>query len=365
MPARKLTALACAAIAALALSACGGGSAQATIGGTVSGLATGSNLTLTEGPTTTTLMVGSNGAFDMPGTVSADSTYAVTVQTQPPGQTCSVSNGSGTTDDEGDSIDNVMVSCVNNISVGGTVSGLSVASSVTLSDGISSLTVAGPGSFSFPDSFSAGQAYMVSVTAQPAGQTCGATINGAGTIDAAGDSVSNVIVSCVAMGTVNGTVSGLVTGGSLTVSDGQSNLVLSQNGLFGFVDMFAPGAAYGVSVTQAPAGQSCAVSAGQGNLDSAGDAVLGVQVACYGLGTLNGTVTGLAAGATVTLSDGVSSLSLGSNGGFAFMDSFPASAAYGVSVTTQPTGQTCTVTGGSGSIDSNDSAVTGIAVTCV
>ena len=82
--------------AALALSACGGGgdgssTGSNTLGGTVSGLST-DGLVLANGSDTLAVAAGAT-AFTFDETIG--SRYDVTVQTQPSGQTCQVSHGSG------------------------------------------------------------------------------------------------------------------------------------------------------------------------------------------------------------------------------------------------------------------------------
>jgi 6-phosphogluconolactonase len=89
----------------LILAGCGGssnhpGSAPSapppvTIGGTISGLATGAQLTV-ENNGADALTVNANGAFTFNTPVSFNSSYAVTVTTQPAKQTCTVTNGTGT-----------------------------------------------------------------------------------------------------------------------------------------------------------------------------------------------------------------------------------------------------------------------------
>ncbi|KQW01214.1 hypothetical protein [Rhizobacter sp. Root1221] len=68
--------------------------ATSSVSGTVLGLAAGVNLTLTTG--TADLVVAANGAWAFPGTLASGTAYSVTVKAQPPGQTCTVANGSGT-----------------------------------------------------------------------------------------------------------------------------------------------------------------------------------------------------------------------------------------------------------------------------
>lgn len=66
-----------------------------SVGVTVSGLASGTSVTLalSNGQT---LAVAANGLFAFPGTLTTGTSYSVSVATQPAGKTCVVSNGSGT-----------------------------------------------------------------------------------------------------------------------------------------------------------------------------------------------------------------------------------------------------------------------------
>ncbi|MEO6689096.1 MAG: hypothetical protein ABIN56_08265, partial [Dokdonella sp.] len=95
-----------------------------TVGGNVGGL-TGSGLVLSLNSGAQTLPVAASGAFTFPTGLANAAPYAVTVGTQPTGQTCSVTNGSGTI--AGANVTNVSVTCAAapTFTVGGTVSGLS------------------------------------------------------------------------------------------------------------------------------------------------------------------------------------------------------------------------------------------------
>jgi len=66
----------------------------ATVGGTLAGLLPGTAVTLSNGSVLLPLAV--NGTFAFPGLMVAGMPYAVTVATQPLGQTCTVTNGVGT-----------------------------------------------------------------------------------------------------------------------------------------------------------------------------------------------------------------------------------------------------------------------------
>jgi subtilisin-like proprotein convertase family protein len=85
-----------------------------TVGGNVSQL-TGAGLVLAlnaGGPGAQTLPVSANGLFTFPTGLANSAAYAVTVGTQPAGQTCAVSNGSGTV--SGANVSSIAVACTNN-----------------------------------------------------------------------------------------------------------------------------------------------------------------------------------------------------------------------------------------------------------
>lgn len=168
-----------------------------TIGGTVSGL-TGSGLVLSLNSGAQTVAVSGNGSFAFPAAVASGTNYVVTVQTQPtaPPQTCTVTNGTGTT--SGGSVTSVTVTCVNNtFTVGGTVSGLAgVGLVLSLNNGAQLATVTGNGSFAFPNPIPTGSTYAVGVSSQPLGGTC-AVSNGSGVVGTA--NVLNIVVSCAVL----------------------------------------------------------------------------------------------------------------------------------------------------------------------
>ncbi|CAN5699780.1 hypothetical protein BH09PSE5_BH09PSE5_44240 [soil metagenome] len=182
-----------AALSCLVLVACGG---AGSIGGTISGLAQGAKVTLQNNGTDNLELTGTAATsfpFSFASDILAGSTYSATVLVQPAGQTCTVANGSGTINAIGESVTNIAVTCATTSSVTGTVSGLIAGTAVTLtSNGVALL--AGNGSFAFPGLLPTGSAYSVTVTTQPARQTCTVT-NGTGTVVA--NQAAVVTVSCV------------------------------------------------------------------------------------------------------------------------------------------------------------------------
>lgn len=176
---------------ALLLAACGGGSAS--VGGTLSGLPTGTSVTL-QNNAANDLTVSANGSFWFSGSVESGATYAVTVLTQPVGASCSVGNASGTIDSYGTDVSDITVTCVVNSTLAGTVSGLASGTSVTLVHGGVSLAIASNGAFAFPGVLVAGTTYSVTVGTQPVGQTCTVS-NGTGTV--VSGTQTSIVVTCV------------------------------------------------------------------------------------------------------------------------------------------------------------------------
>lgn len=169
--------------------------------------------------------------------------------------------------------------------------------------------------------------------------------------------------------TVGGSLSGLSSGASVTLqNNGADDLTLSQNGRFTFSRTLDADDDYNVTVRTPPVGQSCTVTNGSGKINSRASDVDNVQVTCTVTGTLTGTVSGLATGAFVRLANGVAgggaaTVDVNANGTFSFSGILSNGTAYTVSVTQNPSGQTCSVSGASGTIQSNAPSTT-IAVTC-
>ncbi|MBV8618856.1 MAG: hypothetical protein JOY84_08345 [Curvibacter sp.] len=84
------------------------------------------------------------------------------------------------------------------------------------------------------------------------------------------------------------------------------------------------------------------------------------------LASVGGTVTGLDANKTLQLADqSGDTLTVSSNGTFTMQSTLSASSNYQVTVATQPTGQSCSVSNGVGTIDTTGDNISNITVTCV
>ena len=361
---RRITGLACLALLTTLialLSACeanvyGPPPPNYTLGGTVSGL-TASGLVLADGPQTITVNSSAKSFTFGPMLVSG-STYVVTVQTQPAGQVCSVTDGSGAAATA--NVANVVVACSERAySVGGTVSGLT-ASGLVLAMGSETLRVAADATaFAFPTPVADGSTYTVTVKTQPAGLACAVT-KGTGTMAAA--NVSSVVVSCTdGPFSLGGSISGLTTSG-LELANGADLLEVDANATTFKMPTEVPyDSAYAVTVHAQPTGLTCAVTHGSGTMPAA--AVTTVVVMCADQTyPLSGSISGLTASGLV-LANGTDTLPVSSGAtGFMMPTAVPYGSAYAVTVQQQPTGLTCTPSNATGNMPAGP--VTNVTVTC-
>jgi len=163
-------------------------------------------------------------------------------------------------------------------------------------------------------------------------------------------------------GTVGGTLTGLNSGASVVLQDDNTdNLTLTESGSFTFATDIATNGTYDVTVLTQPVGQTCSVANGVGTIDTNDDPVTDVSVTCTTTSSVGGTLVGLAPGTSVTLSNDGVTLPIAVNGAFAFPGVLAAGTSYDVVVTTQPAGQTCTVTNASGAVAVNVMASVSVA----
>lgn len=225
-----------------------------TIGGSVTGLSASGLVLQDNGGDNLTVSSGAS-MFTFSTKVSSGAAYAVTVYAQPTGETCTVTQGTGTATAN---VTSVSVACtVNTYSIGGSVTGLNTSTSVVLQDnGTDNLTVSSTGKFTFPTKLSSGTAYNVTVYTQPTGQTCTVS-QGTGTATA---NVTSVSVACTTNTyTVAGTISGLSTAG-LKLQDYTNGEILPVPAgatKYQFTQSVAYGTNVQVKVTAQPAFETC------------------------------------------------------------------------------------------------------------
>ncbi|MFT7112836.1 MAG: hypothetical protein ACI9PC_001457 [Porticoccaceae bacterium] len=141
------------------------------------------------------LTINANGIFTFSTSLLIGTNYTVTVSTQPVGQTCSISNGSGTVKTA--DVTNIVVSCVTNpegtYSIGGSITGLS-GTLVLINNYGNNLTITSSGNFNFVTRLLSNSAYSTSISIPPVGQICSISNDG-GTVATA--NVTNIVVSCI------------------------------------------------------------------------------------------------------------------------------------------------------------------------
>jgi hypothetical protein len=263
--------------------------------------------------------------------------------------------------------------------VKGSVSGLTGTLVLEL-NGENDLPITQNGSFAFAATLADGASYHVTVTTQPDGQTC-TVHNGDGTVN--GHDITFVVVTCEDnFHTIGGSVSGFAhcTGGLTVYSRTDpfcmadcERVAISSDGPFTFANGHASGITY--SALAAAGGKdacSCLVTNSSGTVGTVN--VTNIAVTC---GTpaasyrINGTVSGYTSDDYIVLSvtaDPSSQWSYVSNRtdvslsrpSFSYL---PDGFNYNVTVVRQPSGQTCSVANGVGTISGAN--VTNIEVSCV
>ena len=290
-------------ISAVGLTACGGGggdsggttnvgssggagSSSFTIGGSISGLA-GQVTLLNNG--SDPLIATSNSSFVFPQSIVGGGSYSVTIGTQPTGQTCTVSSGSGA--GIASNISNVVVMCsANTYTIGGSASGLT-GQVTLLNNGSDPLSVSSNGGFTFTTPVADSSSYSVTVRTQPTGQTCtvssgyGASVNG---------NISNISIICSTNTyTVSGNISGL--SGQLTLFNNLSDAkTVTSNGAFSFSTPVAGGGSYSATVGTQPRSQACSITNASGTGVNAN--ISNITVSCSAV--CNTTLTGVLASNT-------------------------------------------------------------------
>jgi len=166
---------------------------------------------------------------------------------------------------------------------------------------------------------------------------------------------------------IRGTVTGLAGTGLTLASPNQPDLVIPPGAAeFAFATPLPDGGYYAVTVAMQPTSpwQTCTVRDGTGTVTDATPAQ--VKVTCrtneY---TLGGTISGLSGNGLTLATPGEPNLVVPANStDFAFADPLPSGTSFSVSVAAQPASpeQTCTVTGGSGSV--TNTPVSSVAVVC-
>ena len=259
-------------------------------------------------------------------------------------------------------------------SISGTISGATgtviwetlVAGSIVQDGGDTNGAV----TFSPLDGITEGSNWSVVINTPPTGQNCEVT-SGSGTLTA---DINNVEIACsdVVTSPTTFSISGNVSGASGSVTweiskdgaffnDGGAN-----NGAVTFTDAMASGSVWAVSINSAPSGQTCSVTNGSGTLSAD---ITNVSITCSDIVvgptdySISGTVSGASGSVVWELSKDGNFFNDGgaTNGAVTFTAAMASGSNWAVTINTSPSGQTCSVSNGSGTLNSN---VTNVAITC-
>ncbi|WP_081259543.1 family 43 glycosylhydrolase [Burkholderia territorii] len=321
-----------------------------TIGGTIDGLVAAQQVTLKNNGNDT-LILQANGTFTFPTPVAYGGSYQVTVDGQPPGQTCSVADSLGSGVGVTANIASIRIRCsTNSYRIAGTVNGLSSGQQVTLlNNGADALTLKTNGTFAFATPVAYRGSYQITVGTQPTGQTC-TVVNGRSADGGVTSEITSLQVMCSNHSyQVGGTLSGLRSGQMVLLSNNASDtLALRENGSFVFSVPVVFGGNYHIAVGGQPAYQTCMVSGGDG-FGVAGN-VSSIRVTCIdNTITIGGTVDGLLISQRLVLqNNGGDALGIVANGPFTFPTPIASGGSYTVSIAGQPIGDDCAATGNSG-----------------
>jgi len=150
--------------------------------------------------------------------------------------------------------------------VGGAITGLGTGLTLIVqNNNADNLSITANGAFAFATDLASAATYSVTVLTQPAGQTC-TVANGTGSIDGYADSVNSVAITCTTTASLGGTLTGLLPGAFVTLSNLGTTLAVTANGAFAFPGTINAGTTYNVSVYAQPAGQTCTITKPTGQI---------------------------------------------------------------------------------------------------
>jgi hypothetical protein len=338
--------------------------ASVTIGGTtITGL-TSSGLILKNAINGETFNVSANPNTPLTYfTVPINSNYEITIAAHPAGLTCSLSNPIGRAQTNVTNVD-IICSAIT-VTIGGTVTGLPGASTITLKNGGSSKSVSNSATSQVYFSVPINSPYDVTILASsvPVGYVCNITPPTSGTAYA---NVTNMNITCDSINvTIGGTVTGLPAASTITLKNGGnakdvSNSATSQ--VYFSVPINSP---YDVTIlaSSVPVGYVCNITPPTSGTAYAN--VTNMNITCDSINvTIGGTVTGLPAASTITLKNGGSSKSVSNSATSQVYFSVPINSPYDVTIlaSSLPVGYVCTIsppTSGTASV-----SVTNMDITC-
>ena len=287
-----------------------------TIGGNVSGIPVGYNITIKNNNTNDSLALTQDGSFTFSTMLRSRNRFWVSITSyryptsDSPSLLCTVANEAGEIDFS--DITNIQITCNTSRvvtargSIGGTVSGLQQGSPLVIKNNDNTrITITQNGRFIFPIAMNTNN-YYISITQQPTNpnQTC--TIeNGSGIISSS--DITNIEITCVTNTyQVGGTVSGFRNDSLIIKNNGGDALTITKEGSFTFPTALADRRNFNISITKQPQNppQACTVVNNSGSGVIGGHSIATIHIHCNLTSIL--TATSLTAGSyhTCAIHDG-------------------------------------------------------------
>ncbi len=232
------------------------GPAPLTVGGNLSGLATGTVVVEITGGERLTLA--QDGPFVFQTPFQLGNSYAVTVVTAPTKAFTELARASGLVAGDVRDIGVVITSA---FQVSGAVTGLTGRLVLEL-NASERVTLTGSGSFTFNTLLRDGASYSIAVVEAPPGERW---LVSSGNGQITGGDVTTVAVYADRLRTIGGTVAGL-RGGLVLRNNGGDDLIVSADGAFTFGTSVATSGAYDVQVRFKPPSQRVTVRNGAGTV---------------------------------------------------------------------------------------------------
>ena len=271
-----------------------------SVSGTVSGASANANITVSLFLSDTDNIDTSSATADRTAIPAGDGTfsfaveqndfyYEITVSSSAPNETCQIDTGNKgqvTAD-----ITDIAITCKTLYYISGSVSGLEQSETVTLTltptgGTAETKTVRGDANTATDDSFTfdttllKDATYTVTAASPPTGKGCAVTPAGAQIV---GDNNATVTVTCVKPNSVSGTVSGLESNETVTLTltptgGTAENVDVTGNNGFSFATKIALNATYTVTVTSQPGIKGCTVA--PSGIQTMGEADATIAVTC-------------------------------------------------------------------------------------
>jgi len=342
-----------------------------TVSGSVTGLAPGNYITLSDGTNPVVTLTDVNPTYSF--SYLDGTNYIISVANQPlsPMQMCTgMVPTSGLV--SGSNITGADFNCITQqFSVSGVITGLA-GSNLQLSLNNIETIIINPVAtvFSFLTNITDSSSYIVVVATQPqnVNQTC--IITGAAGIIQGGN--ASVSINCTTnQYKVGGVLTGLAPGNNFVIdNNGIDPLVLSSNGTFYFNSLISDGAGYMVSISAQPLvpPQQCSITAANGSGLIAGADINNINIDCKNYYSISGNIINLYGSITLR-NNGIDDLAFSGNGGnfpFTFYTPLPDFSVYNISYIPlkNKTGiiVNCTITNGNGVLNGAD--VSNIVIDC-